>query len=116
MKKAIDQAEAKLHGRKLTKEEREAEIEKQRSHLKEMERDRKKNEKSEQREAHMAAVRAQLKYEDEHLGERVFEGTLSAALGCSTVICGLLWLFLLLFAVLIWLCYQEASSECFPTR
>ena len=67
MRKAIDERE-NTKGRKLTKEEREAEIEKQRGALKEMERDRKKNEKTVHREAHKAAVRDRFAYEDNNLG------------------------------------------------
>ena len=67
MRKAIDERE-NTKGRKLTKEEREAEIEKQRGALKDMERDRKKNEKTVQREAHMTAVRERFAYEDNNLG------------------------------------------------
>merc|ERR1712166_678786 len=66
-------------GRKLTKEEREAEIEKQRGALKEMELDLKKNEKTVHREAHKASVRDRFAYEDNNLGgfKRMFPDSLS---------------------------------------
>ena len=55
-------------GRKLTKEEREAEVEKHRHVLKEMERDRKRAAKMETKEARSQAVRDRMAYEDAHLG------------------------------------------------
>merc|ERR1712166_425283 len=77
IREAIEKRE-KAIGRKLSKEEREVENDKQRSNLLEMERDRKKNEKSVQREAQKATVQAQFAYEDSHLGgfKRMFPDSL----------------------------------------
>merc|ERR1712166_782755 len=77
IREAIEKRE-KAIGRKLSKEEREVGNDKQRSNLLEMERDRKKNEKSVQREAQKATVQAQFAYEDSHLGgfKRMFPDSL----------------------------------------